>query len=236
VVIAVVAVTGVQVRRRVVARQTAEQTRQALAEQRTQLARELHDVVGHHMSLIAVRAESAPYRLHSRPQDQHAEFTAIAGASRDALNDMRRLVGVLTTGPDSLGIGGLRTLVDRAKAAGLAVEARLDPVTEAIPAECALIVNRVVQEALSNAARHAPGSKVFVNVTLAAGSLRVSVRNTAPTRPEHRDPNQAAGTGLINMRHRVTALVGTLDTGPTADGGYQLEALVPLRRLVRASR
>src|SRR5262249_39776738 len=98
--IGLVAVTGVQVRRRVVAWRTAEQTRRALLEQRTSIARELHDVVGHHMSLIAVRAESAPYRLLGRPETQQAEFAAIADASRDALDDMRRLVGTLRAGDD----------------------------------------------------------------------------------------------------------------------------------------
>ncbi|MFF5082420.1 sensor histidine kinase [Actinoplanes sp. NPDC000266] len=215
VLIALVAVTGVQVRRRVVARQTAEQTRRALAEQRSLLARELHDVVGHHMSLIAVRAESAPYRLHSRPEAHHAEFTAIAGASRDALNDMRRLVGTLATAPT-----GVRTLIDRARAAGMEVEARLDPSYEST-----LVTTRVVQESLANAARHAPGSKVAVDVAVIGGSVHVEVRNTAPARRPL--PGPPGGNGLPGLRHRVTALGGTFHAGPTPDGGYRVTALAP---------
>ncbi|MET0417885.1 MAG: histidine kinase, partial [Actinoplanes sp.] len=167
VLIAVVAMTGVQVRRRVVARQTAEQTRRALCEQRALFARELHDVVGHHVSLIAVRAESAPYRLHSRPEDQRAEFTAIAGASRDALNDMRRLVSALSDEPV---VADLRTLVDRAVAAGLAVQAEIDPAAEDVSS---LAAYRVVQEALANAARHAPGGTVRLTVGVHGDTLRV---------------------------------------------------------------
>ncbi|SNY34431.1 Signal transduction histidine kinase [Paractinoplanes atraurantiacus] len=218
VLITLVAVTGVQVRRRVVARQTAEQTRRALAEQRTLLARELHDVVGHHMSLIAVRAESAPYRLDSHPEARNAEFTAIAGASRDALNDMRRLVGHLSTTSDP---GGVGSLVDRARAAGMKVSAHLDSSVEST-----VVAVRVVQEALTNAARHAPGSEVTVNVALVDGAIHIDISNTAATRPALSGP--PGGNGLPGMRHRVTSLGGTFHAGPTFEGGYRVEVIVPL--------
>lgn len=230
VLVGVVAAMGVQVRRRVVQRQSVERLHRALAEQRTLIARELHDVVGHHMSLIAVRAESASYRLHDRPQDQQAEFTALAGASREALNDMRCLVGAMATGSGLSGIDDVRTLVDRARASGLTVEARFDTAADnAVSAESALVVHRVVQEALSNAARHAPGSTIYLDVQATGELVQVGVRNTAATRTAHSDPNRgrAAGNGLTGMRRRVTALSGTFSAGPTADGGFRVDVAVP---------
>jgi signal transduction histidine kinase len=226
--ITIVAVTGVQVRRRVVARQTAEQTRRALSEQRTLFAQELHDVVGHHMSLIAVRAESAPYRLHNHPETHQAEFTAIAGASREALNDMRRLVGTLAAARDQPQVGSMRTLVERARAAGMSVSSDLD-MAGGLTAASELIACRIVQEALSNAARHSPGGRVHVSVEVVGDRLHVDVRNTAATRAALPDPNRggASGNGLAGMRKRVTSAGGTLAAGPSADGGYRVTAVIP---------
>ncbi|GAA0519780.1 hypothetical protein Ade02nite_80980 [Paractinoplanes deccanensis] len=114
------------------------------------------------------------------------------------------------------------------------MRATLDPAAEnlPVPAASALTVNRVVQEALSNAARHAPGSTVHVEVTPAGGALHVRVRNTAATRPARPDPNRgaAAHNGLTGMRQRVTAIGGTLRTGPAGDGGFEVNAVVPLTR------
>jgi signal transduction histidine kinase len=226
--ITIVAVTGVQVRRRVVVRQTAEQTRRALSEQRALLAQELHDVVGHHMSLIAVRAESAPYRLHSHPEAHQAEFTAIAGASREALNDMRRLVGTLATARDQPQLGRIRMVVDRARAAGMSVSSDLD-LAGGLTTAVELIGCRIVQEALSNAARHSPGGRVHVSVEVVGDRLRVDVRNTAATRAALPDPNrgEASGNGLTGMRRRVTSAGGTLAAGPSAEGGYRVTAVIP---------
>jgi signal transduction histidine kinase len=181
------------------------------------------------MSLIAVRAESAPYRLVSRPEAQRAEFAAIADASRDALHDMRCLVGTLRAGDAPPGIGGLRALAAGATSAGLAVAVDVDPAVEraAVPG---LAVYRVVQEALSNAARHAPGGTVRVSVRLAGDRVRVCVDNTAATRPAS-GCGPAGGNGLTGMRERVTALGGTLSAGPAGDGGFRVEAVVPLTPL-----
>jgi signal transduction histidine kinase len=252
VLVVVVAVLGAQVRRRVAARQSAEQarqnaeqTRRALLGERTRIARELHDVVGHHMSLIAVRAESAPYRLPRRPDAQEAEFTAIAGASRAALDDMRRLVGVLRgeegvlrgeegvlrgAEPDRPRLADVRALAGTAALAGLAVDLDADASAEraaAAPA-AALAVYRIVQEALSNAAHHAPGGRVRIGLRLDGGDVRVAVDNTAAVRATGAPPRPGGGHGIAGMRERVAALGGTLTAGPGAGGGYRVEAVVPL--------
>jgi signal transduction histidine kinase len=224
--IVIAALTGTQVRRRVRARLVFEQTRQALLEQRTRLARELHDVAGHHMSLIAVRAESAPYRLHRQPAAQEAEFAAIAHASRDALQDMRRLVGVLRAEEPGRTIADVRALVATVAAAGLAVDLDLDPATEHAGAdpEAGLAVYRIVQEGLSNVTRHGAGGTARVALWLDGEDVRVRITNAnvGGGRSGH-------GHGIRGMRERAAALGGTLTAGPDGDGGYRLDAVVPRR-------
>jgi signal transduction histidine kinase len=192
VLIAIILILGDQVRRR---RQTQralveqaeqselEKARRAVLEERTRIARELHDVVAHHMSMIAVQAETAPYRLDSLPEPARTEFTAIADSARLALTDMRRLLGVLrseSTGPQTApqpGLADIPALVEAAHRAGMAVTLDLpEPATGAPepPGAVGLAAYRIVQEALANAARHAPGAPV--RVALRAGRRELDLR------------------------------------------------------------
>ncbi|TNH21977.1 two-component sensor histidine kinase [Micromonospora orduensis] len=211
-----------------------EQERRAVLEERTRIARELHDVVAHHMSLIAVQAETAPYRLTDVPAPAAAEFVAIAASARDALTDMRRLLGVLrseTAGPQTApqpDLTDLGTMVDAARRAGLPVTLDAELVDDdRVPAPVGLAAYRIVQEGLANAARHAPGAAVRVTVRVGPSRLGVRVQNARPAEAGSRPGEAGAGHGLTGMRERAASLGGTFTAGPLPDGGYAVTAELP---------
>ncbi|MFF0154941.1 sensor histidine kinase [Micromonospora sp. NPDC005203] len=209
-----------------------EQERRAVLEERTRIAREMHDVVAHHMSLIAVQAETAPYRLSDVPAPAAAEFVAIAASARDALTDMRRLLGVLRSeaiGPQTApqpDLTDLGAMVDAARRAGLAVSLDAEPMDDdRVPAPVGLAAYRIVQESLANAARHAAGAAVRVSVRTGPSGLGVRVENSpADVRPT---ADGGSGHGLTGMRERATSLGGTFTAGPLPDGGYAVAAELP---------
>jgi len=217
----------------------AERARRALLEERARIARELHDVVAHHMSVIIVRADSAQYRVPELPAAAHAEFDAIAGEARRSLTEMRRLLHVLRQDADAAprhspqpGLAEVPTLIEGAHRAGL--DARMSladtvPAVADVPLGVQLSVYRVVQESLSNAVRHAPGTQVRVAVSGDTGTLLVEVTNSAPGRAPSVEPDRVGGgQGLIGMRERVAMLGGELDAGPTPDGGFRVRATLPV--------
>ncbi|MFJ8581984.1 sensor histidine kinase [Micromonospora sp. NPDC093277] len=229
-------VRGNRASRRALAEQTElserEQERRAVLEERARIARELHDVVAHHMSMIAVQAETAPYRLADVPDGARAEFTAIAGSAREALTDMRRLLGVLrseSTGPQTApqpGLADVPAMVDAARRAGLTVTLDAPAPAAGAPAPVGLAAYRIVQEGLANAARHAPGTAVRVSLRPRPRALAVRVENTAaPAGPTATE--RGAGHGLTGMRERALALGGTFAAGPLDGGGYAVDALLP---------
>jgi signal transduction histidine kinase len=207
----------------------AEEHGLVLAE-RARIARELHDVIAHHMSMIAVRAETAPYRLRSVPDQARAEFQEISHESRTALTEMRRLLGVLRsdepappTAPQP-GLTDLGDLVETARAAGATVHLEMHGAMTGLPAAVDVSGYRIVQEALTNAARHAAGAPVRITLRRTGTELSVSVRNG----PGNQGRPGAAGHGLRGMRERVAALGGQLQAGPTEDGGFEVSASLPL--------
>lgn len=212
-------------------RRAAEETRTAVLEERARIARELHDVVAHHMSVLALRADSARYRFPGLPDDLRTEFAELTGTAREGMVEMRRLLGVLrtesTAGPvaPQPGVSRVTELVERVRALGTACTVRVHGDFDALPAGVALSAYRIVQEALSNAVRHAPGAAIELDLRVGAGSVHAVVRN-APG-----GPARAAGTsghGLLGMRERTAMLGGTLVAGPTADGGFEVVADLPL--------
>jgi signal transduction histidine kinase len=219
-----------------------EQARRSALEERARIAREMHDVVAHHMSMIAVRAETAPYRVTGLPQPALAELGTIAVAARAALADMRRLLGVLRSETDETptapqpGLADLGELVEAARRAGVPATLAFPDLAfpdqvGAVPAAVGLAAYRIVQEALANAARHAPGGPVRIAGRVLADRLEVSVRNEPP--PGGRSPAEPAaragsGHGIVGMRERVVLLGGELSAGPASDGGYSVEVMLPL--------
>jgi signal transduction histidine kinase len=219
-----------------------ERARRAVLEERTRIARELHDVVAHHMSLIAVQAETAPYRLSDLPESAIAEFGSLSGVAREALAEMRRLLGVLrydqpaglTPQPQ---LSDLPALVDAARRAGVSVELAVPGAMGDVPSGVAVCAYRIVQESLSNASQHAPGAAVSVSVDHDAGVVRLRVANgpgglagpgepAGPGGPARSEPGP--GHGLTGMRERVALLGGSLSAGPSAGGGFVVAAVLPL--------
>jgi signal transduction histidine kinase len=214
-------------------RAEAEQDRRAVLEERSRIARELHDVVAHHMSLIAVRAETAPYRLDGLPEPVAEEFGALSELARAALADMRRLLGVLRQDqPAALApqprLAELPELVAATRRAGMPVELTVAAGLGEVPAGVGLCAYRIVQESLSNASQHAPGAAVTVTVGQADGAVRLRVANGRGQPPGPGDGEHRPGHGLIGMRERVALLGGSLSAGPAPGGGFVVSAVLPV--------
>lgn len=207
----------------------AETTRRRELEERNRIARELHDVVAHSMSVITVQASTARYRQPGLDEAIQQEFEEIAASSRRALGEMRGLLGILRgqdTAPTAPlpGLSDVADLVESTRASGAQITYRG---TDAeVPDAVGLTAFRLVQEALSNALRHAPGSAVTVTVTDEGHDLRIRVTNTAPERSD--EPTPGARLGLAGIRERAHALGGTVTAGPTPDGGFELTATLPV--------
>jgi signal transduction histidine kinase len=214
----------------------AERARRTLLEERARIARELHDVVAHHMSVITVRADSAPYRIPGLPPEAREEFAGIAEGARESLTEMRRLLVVLRNedaqgerAPQP-GLDRLQQLVEATVRAGVPAELSLAAgPRDAMGPAVELSAYRIVQEALSNVVRHAPGAPTSVSVGADGTDLTVLVVNGPPPEPVTPLENDGTGHGLVGMRERVRLTGGTLDVGPLPDGGFRVAARLPLR-------
>jgi signal transduction histidine kinase len=215
--------------RRAHAVRVAEQaTVQAVTEERLRIAREIHDIVGHSLTVIAVKSAIGSHVAAQRPAEASAALDVIAATSRSALTELRRAVGALRTEPDfapAPTLADLRQLADRAVEAGVAV--RLDVRGDCdVPDGVALAAVRIVQESLTNVVKHAGPTSCRVEVVGNPGELRVEVTNDgAPGRRPAPD-----GTGLTGMRERVALHAGALTAGPRDHGGFQVLATLPYDR------
>jgi glucose-6-phosphate-specific signal transduction histidine kinase len=213
-----------------------EQSQRAVAEERTRIARELHDVVAHSMSVIHMQATSASYRLKNADEESKAEFTRIAAGARSAMREMRQLLSVLRDEQADVslapvpGLERVPELAESTRQAGVPVTLRMGTVPE-VPDTVATAAYRIVQESLSNVIRHAPGARtlVIVDFDLDAGMVDLSVCNDAAEKPP--EESSPGGHGLHGMRERVRLVGGTLETGPREEGGYRVTARLPLRVL-----
>ncbi|MEU1230782.1 sensor histidine kinase [Streptomyces sp. NPDC005828] len=215
----------------------AERARRTLLEERARIARELHDVVAHHMSVITVQADSAPYRIPELPDAAREEFTSIAASARESLAEMRRLLSVLRSDGSEgerapqPGLDRVQQLVEATVRAGVPAELRLAADLGEVPQAVDLSAYRIVQEALANVVRHAPGASTRVSVRAEDGWLTVLVVN-GPSLEERSSVERGVpgtGHGLVGMRERVRLTGGSLDTGPLPDGGFRVAARLPLR-------
>ena len=215
----------------------------ALLEERQRIARELHDVVAHHMSVIAIQAEAAPYKTADAPPELVESFGEIRASALSGLNELRRVLGVLRSErPEATpqpGLEDLGSLVDSARNGGVTVTTAITGTPGPLPAGVDLSAYRIVQEALSNAMRHAPGSAVQVSLDYGEAVLVIEVRSDGGTHGIQ--PAQAAGGqqsraglgyggghGIIGMRERAAMLGGHLEAGPAPDGGFLVTATLPL--------
>jgi signal transduction histidine kinase len=207
-----------------------ERAARAVIDERLRIARELHDVIGHSISLITIQAEAATRSVRANPDAVAGFLTRISAASRQALAEMRHVLAVLRPDAEAElspppGLADLGELVERLNAGGL--ETRLDVEPMDLSPGVALTVYRIVQESLTNVLKHAgPGARAAVTVVRSESSVRVLVHDdgAGPSGP-------AASTahGIVGMCERAAVYGGTLRTGARAGGGFEVEALIPMR-------
>lgn len=211
--------------------------RAAAAEERARIAREMHDVIGHGVGVIALQADAAAAALDSRPDLARAPVAAIRESAGEAMREMRRVLrmwnrddeGTDDAGADDEarhprpGLADLPRLVDRARRAGAVIDVTVEGEPQPVTTSTDLALYRVAQEALTNARRHAPGAPVCLTLRWSATGVRLSVLDHGPG-PE----GVSSGYGLAGMRERVRLLGGDLSAGPAPGGGFCVEARLPL--------
>lgn len=208
--------------------------REAAAAERARIAREVHDIVAHTVSVIAVQAETHSYTIPDLSAEARDGFQSIADSARASLAELRSLVDVLrqedeaaSTAPQPT-LADLTTLLEAHRAAGGTVDAVITGPRPHVTAAVELAAYRIIQEALTNIRRHAPGAHATCRIDYTPRHIRVYVANTAPNLPPACRPESSRGYGLNGMHERATLLGGHLDWRPTSDGGFAVTALLPV--------
>ncbi|WP_193241646.1 sensor histidine kinase [Streptomyces phaeolivaceus] len=223
--------------REVTAQQTVtehERSKRTLLEERTTIARELHDVVAHHMSVVAIQAEAAPYRVENPPPELEQAFATIRENAVAALTELRRVLGVVRAedyeAPDAPQptLADLDGLLANVREAGLTVDKVVTGAVRELPQGVELSAYRIVQEALSNTLRHAPGATARVEIGYVLGGLGLRIVNDPSPEVRLVKSTHGTGHGLTGMRERVTMLNGEMTTGDTEDGGYEVTVFLPV--------
>ena len=210
-------------------REREEQAQRAVAEERGRIARELHDVIAHGVSVIVVQAQAGPH-LVDDPQRVVSVFRAIESSGRDALVELRRLLGILRSEDQELaigpqpGLGSLQSLVEQMHAAGLPVQLRIEGEPVHLPAGIDLSAYRIVQEALTNVVKHAEDAAAEVVIRYGPHALELAILDNGNGRTTSLN---GAGHGLIGMRERVALYSGALEVGTQDGGGYAVRARLP---------
>ncbi len=221
------------------------QAKVAVAAERARIARELHDVVAHNVSVMVVQADGAGYVMDSAPEQTRQALKTISGTGRQALAEMRRLLGVLRTGDGEPagkdggayvpqpGVEQLADLVDQVRGTGVTVKFAIEGTPRPLPSSVELTAYRIVQEALTNTRKHG-GPHVGANVRLAYGDGELSLLAEDDGRGAQAGLYEDGGAdglgqGLIGMRERVGMVGGSLEAGPRPGGGFRISALLPLR-------
>ena len=203
----------------------------AVREERIRIARELHDVVAHSLSMISVQSTAAAHVIDDKPAEARRALTAISDASHSALDEMRRLLGVLRDdGYDASrvpapGLADLEPLLEQVRAAGPEVETSTKGEPVELPPGLDLTAYRIVQESLTNVVKHAKADRVTLTLTYAPDDLVIEVVDDGRAR----QTNGRRGLGIEGMRERAAMFGGALEAGPVPAGGYRVEARLPLR-------
>ena len=210
-----------------------DEARRAVTEERLRLARELHDVTAHHVSVMAVQAEAGQALLPADPERAAQALGRIATSAREALGDLRRMLGVLRDDSDQgegrspqPGLHDLPKLAEEVEGAGVPVRLRVEGVPDDLRSSVDVSAYRIVQEALTNVLRHAPGASADVVVRFDAEAVEIEVTNERTTNGAGPGPN-GRGLGLVGMRERAALLGGRLDAGPEGDDRFVVRARLP---------
>jgi signal transduction histidine kinase len=204
-------------------------------EERLRIARELHDVLAHGISLINVQSGVALHLLDERPEQARSALSIINEASAEALREMRSVLGVLRRVDEeaprtpAAGLEHLDELVERAAAAGVSVQLRREGEPRPVGTAVDLAAYRIIQESLTNVARHAGGGEATVALAYGADGLAIEVENDgiAERRNGHSGSSPGSGNGIAGMRERAAALGGRLEADPRPDGGFRVRARLP---------
>ncbi|POX47741.1 sensor histidine kinase [Streptomyces sp. Ru72] len=217
------------------------QAKVAVAAERARIARELHDVVAHNVSVMVVQADGAAYVLDTAPDQAKKALETISTTGRQALAEMRRLLGVLRTGEHKEGgeyvpqpdVEQIDELVEQCRSSGLPVDFKVEGTPRPLPSGVELTAYRIVQEALTNTRKHGgPGAGASVRLVYFDDGLGLLVEDDgkgAPHELYEEGGLDGQGHGLIGMRERVGMVGGTLDAGPRPGGGFRISALLPLK-------
>ncbi|MGZ6638583.1 MAG: sensor histidine kinase [Solirubrobacteraceae bacterium] len=203
--------------------------RLSVRRERLRIARELHDIVAHHLAVIVVQAGAGRMAAHGPSQRARERFRTIRQSGGQALAEMEQLVDILRA-EDARGHGATgrwRLLVDEAQAGGVEVRVTLVPPDVQLPSDVEDNAYRIVREGLTNAMKHAPGAQVRVQLALHEHDLEIEVHDDG-SRNEGRLADTGSGLGLIGMRERAESSGGTLEAGPDPDGGWRLCAVLPV--------
>lgn len=212
------------------AREREERARAAVADERSRIARDLHDVVAHNVSIMVVQAGAARRVLDSDPERTREALLSVEATGRQALAEMRRLLGVLRADPDSLalapqpGAGQIGDLVEQVRAAGLDVALQREGEPRELPAGVDLVAYRVVQEGLTNILKHAGHARALVTIRYEPETMNLEIRDDGVGRVGRTD---GSGHGLFGMRERLALYGGTLEAGPSDAGGFVVRATLP---------
>jgi signal transduction histidine kinase len=214
------------------ARDADERAKNAIADERARIARELHDVVSHSVSLMVVQAGAAEMVLAGEPERAREPLLRIQETGRDALVELKRLLGLLREADEELALSPapslehLPTLLAQVQQAGLPVSLEVHGSVRALPPGVDLSAYRIVQEALTNALKHAGPARARVEIAYAEDSVSVAVLDDGPGAVAQRSPS--GGFGLVSVRERVAVHGGQLSAGPRPEGGYAVRATLPL--------
>jgi signal transduction histidine kinase len=218
-----------------------ERSRRTLLEERTTIARELHDVVAHHMSVVAIQAEAAPYRVENPPPELERAFVTIRENAVAALTELRRVLGVVRAedyeAPDAPQptLADMDALLANVRDAGLTVEKVVTGAVRELPQGVELSAYRIVQEALSNSLRHAPGASARVEIGYVLGGLGLRIVNGPMPEPSLVKPSPGAGHGITGMRERVSMLNGEMTVGAADHGGYEVTVFLPVASVIECA-
>jgi signal transduction histidine kinase len=207
---------------------------EARAAERRRIAREMHDVLAHRLSLLSVHAGALEFHLDAPAEDVAEAAGVIRESAKTALEELRSVIGVLRedggeslTQPPQPTLADLAALVEESRAAGMRITARIELGDAAPPAAVGRTAYRIAQEGLTNARKHAPGAAVTLTVRAPDGALQVEVRSLAPVAVAAAAPLPGARTGLIGLAERVSLAGGTLEHGVDPDGAFVLRASLP---------